>query len=174
LENAQDEARSSGYRAKILTTSLQGEARGAAHYLADEARRVKAALGSGERLCLLSCGETTVTVRGRGIGGRNQELALAFALEIDGEPGITLLAAGTDGIDGPTNAAGAVVDGFTAARGRSAGMDPASHLAENDSHTFFRLLDERIGTRTLLVTGPTGTNVADIQLILIERPRGGA
>ena len=86
----------------------------------------QAGLQAGERRCLLFGGETTVTVRGTGKGGRNQELALAFALEIAGQDGISLLSAGTDGGDGPTDAAGALVDGGTAARARRLGMEPAA------------------------------------------------
>jgi glycerate-2-kinase len=90
------------------------------------------------------------------------ELALAFALEIEGEEGITLLSAGTDGSDGPTDAAGAIVDGHTIARARAAGLDPEGYLADNDSYHFF----QKAGG--LFVTGPTGTNVMDVQLVLIE------
>ena len=111
-------------------------------------------------LCILSGGETTVTVRGQGKGGRNQELALSFALEISGIPGITLLSAGTDGTDGPTDAAGALVDGNTINAETKA--EALSSLAENDSYTFF----SRQGG--LFTTGPTGTNVMDIQIIIIR------
>jgi glycerate-2-kinase len=111
---------------------------------------------------VLSGGETTVTVRGTGVGGRNTELALAFALEIDGVDGVTLLAAGTDGTDGPTDAAGAVVDGRTISRARSMQLDAPAYLNNNDSYAFFRK------TNDLLVTGPTGTNVMDIQIIFAE------
>ena len=90
------------------------------------------------------------------------ELALAFALEIDGIPGITLLSAGTDGTDGPTVAAGAIVDGSTAMRARQRGLDPLEYLRTNDSYTFFSELGG------LFITGPTGTNVMDIQIMVIE------
>ena len=113
-------------------------------------------LRSGEARCFLSGGETTVTVHGDGQGGRNQELALAFALETEGVPGVTLLSAGTDGIDGPTDAAGAIVDGETAKKARASGLDPASYLERNDSYSFFRQLDRSAGTASQLVTGPTG------------------
>jgi hydroxypyruvate reductase len=109
-------------------------------------------------------GETTVTVSGGGVGGRNQELALAAALEIDGEPGITLAAFGTDGVDGPTRAAGGVVDGTTVVRGRALGLDAADHLARNDAHPFLRAAGD------LLVTGRTGTNVNDVVIVLVESP----
>ncbi len=123
----------------------------------------------GERRCLLSGGETTVIVHGNGKGGRNQELALAFAIETAGTPGVTLLSAGTDGTDGPTDAAGAVVDGLTAQRARELGVHPEPYLGNNDSYTFFSKLDALDNEKHLLVTGPTGTNVMDIQILLIER-----
>jgi glycerate-2-kinase len=123
----------------------------------------------GERRCLLSGGETTVTVRGNGKGGRNQELALAFAVEISDTGGVTLLSAGTDGTDGPTDAAGAVVDGATARKARELGVHPESYLGNNDSFTFFNRLDALTGEKHHLITGPTGTNVMDLQIILVER-----
>jgi glycerate-2-kinase len=116
----------------------------------------------------LSGGETTVTVRA-GEGGRNQELALAFAREIAGIRGITLLSAGTDGGDGPTDAAGAVVDGTTAIKARELGIDPEAYLGNNDSYTFFSGLDALTGDKHHLITGPTGTNVMDLQVMLVER-----
>jgi glycerate-2-kinase len=119
--------------------------------------------------CLLAGGETTVTVKGKGKGGRNQELALAFAIAIAGMPGIAMLSAGTDGTDGPTDAAGAVVDGDTAAKARKHGMEPIEYLANNDSYEFFRKFDELTGAKSHLMTGPTGTNVMDLQIILVER-----
>jgi glycerate-2-kinase len=122
----------------------------------------------GARGCLLSGGETVVSVRGNGKGGRNQELALAFALKIAGQKGITLLSAGTDGTDGPTDAAGAVVDGNTAVKARERGLDPLSFLVNNDSYTFFQQYDIFTGEHCHFKTGPTGTNVMDVQLILLE------
>jgi glycerate 2-kinase len=103
-----------------------------------------------------------VRVAGKGKGGRNQELALAFAMAIDGEPGITFLSAGTDGIDGPTDAAGGVVDGNTAAVAKAAGLDPGRFLADNDAYA---LLDRCAG---LLKTGPTSTNVMDLQIAVLS------
>jgi len=122
-----------------------------------------------ERRCLLCGGETTVTVRGTGMGGRNQELALAFALEIEGDQGMALLSAGTDGTDGPNDAAGAIVDGGTAARARSLGIDPCNYLDNNDSYTFFQDFDTATGAQCHLKTGPTGTNVMDIQIVLLNK-----
>lgn len=158
-----------GLNPRLLTSELQGEAKDAARSLASEANKIRSTMRPGDDpRCLLSGGETTVTVRGKGAGGRNQELALAFALEIEGRDGISLLSAGTDGTDGPTDAAGAVVDGTTAANARQRGMDPGEYLANNDSYTFFRKLDELTGGKAQLMTGPTGTNVMDVQVILVE------
>jgi glycerate 2-kinase len=157
-----------GLAAEIVTSELQGEARDAARSLAHAARIRQAGLRVGQRQCLLFGGETTVTVRGSGKGGRNQELALAFALEIEGRPGIFLLSAGTDGNDGPTEAAGALVDGETAERARRLGMDPVAYLEANDSYGLFHCLDTMSEERSHFITGPTGTNVMDIQIILLE------
>jgi glycerate-2-kinase len=110
-------------------------------------------------------------VRGNGKGGRNQEFALAFALEIEGVQGVALLSAGTDGSDGPTDAAGAMVDGSTAARARSLGIDPLRQLEHNDSYAFFQRFDSAAGARSHLKTGPTGTNVMDIQIVLLTKDK---
>jgi glycerate-2-kinase len=155
-----------GLEGLVIGRGLKGEARLAARWLAKTAREVRRDRGrDGKPLCLISGGETTVTVRGRGVGGRNMELALAFALEIEGEEGIALLSAGTDGIDGPTEAAGAIVDGSTVGKAREAGIDAAAHLEDNDSCTFFQ---QEGG---LFTTGPTGTNVMDLQLMLLDPSR---
>lgn len=167
---AQDQAVRLGLRTALLASELQGEARSAAAMLADRAVSAQHDLLPGERRLLLSGGETTVTVRGPGIGGRNQELALAFALAVAGTSGITLLSAGTDGTDGPTDAAGAVVDGTTVPRARKAGLEPQAFVDRNDSYTFFRELDRLAGERSHFKTGPTGTNVMDLQIILVEAP----
>jgi glycerate-2-kinase len=117
----------------------------------------------------VSGGETTVTVRGDGRGGRNQELALAFALAVERDPAKLagrawcLLSAATDGVDGPTDAAGALVDALSLARCRSTGVDPVQALARNDSYSALAASGD------LLRTGPTGTNVADLQVLLVER-----
>ena len=143
-----------GYRAELLTRALEGEARHVARDLVARARRLP------PRACLIAGGETTVTVRGRGRGGRCQELALAAALELtSGEP-LTLLAAGTDGTDGPTDAAGAIVDAGTVGRARAAGADPWRALDDNDAHTLLAASGD------LLVTGPTNTNLLDLYLVL--------
>ncbi len=153
---------------EIVSADIQGEACNAAHSLARTACKVRDSLRAGERRCLLFGGETTVTVRGTGKGGRNQELALAFAREIAGTKGITLLSAGTDGTDGPTDAAGAVVDGNTVVRAREKGVHPEAYLVDNDSYTFFSKIDSLTGGSHHLITGPTGTNVMDLQILLIE------
>lgn len=169
LAAAREKAWQLGFAAEIVTAELQGEARDAARFLAVTARMSQAGLKAGERRCLLFGGETTVTVRGTGKGGRNQELALAFALEIAGQSGVTLLSAGTDGGDGPTDAAGALVDGNTVGRARWFGIEPVAYLVENDSYGFFQQLDSMSGERSHFMTGPTGTNVMDLQIILLEK-----
>jgi glycerate 2-kinase len=158
LAAAKAKAEELGFHTSIFSSTLQGEAREVARSLAHHIL----AANLTRPACVLSGGETTVTVRGTGVGGRNTELALAFALEIDGVDGVTLLAAGTDGTDGPTDAAGAVVDGRTISRARSMQLDAPAYLNNNDSYAFFRK------TNDLLVTGPTGTNVMDIQIIFAE------
>jgi glycerate-2-kinase len=158
LAAAKAKAEELGFHTSIFSSTLQGEAREVARSLAHHIL----AANLTRPACVLSGGETTVTVRGTGVGGRNTELALAFALEIDGVDGVTLLAAGTDGTDGPTDAAGAVVDGRTITRAKSMQLDAPAYLNNNDSYAFFRK------TNDLLVTGPTGTNVMDIQIIFAE------
>lgn len=168
LSAAKNRAEEMGFDAKVITDKLQGEARDAAAYLAEKAKEVKLEKRKGQPVCLISGGETTVTVKGTGVGGRNQEQALAFALEIEGVEGITMLSAGTDGTDGPTDAAGAVVDGETSILARKFGLDPVEYLGNNDSYTFFKRFDALSGGNAHLVTGPTGTNVMDIQIIVVE------
>ena len=114
-------------------------------------------------VCVVSSGETTVHVKGSGKGGRNQEFALAAAGDLTAFGSTAVLASvGTDGIDGPTGAAGAIVDSETIERARRMGLDPAACLADNDSNRFFDALGD------LIVTGPTGTNVGDLQVFLRE------
>lgn len=162
-EAARAKALAMGYEPVVLTAELQGEVRDAARWLYRQVLESQSCLASGRRrICLIAGGETTVTVRGKGLGGRNTELALAFALAIEGTTGITFLSAGTDGTDGPTDAAGAVADGQTVPGARALGLHPQRFLDENDSYRFF----EQAGG--LLKTGPTGTNVMDLQIILIE------
>jgi glycerate-2-kinase len=160
LDAARREAERMGFRTVLQSEPVTGEAREAGKRLARRALDTMAGNTDGAPLCLISGGETTVTVRGNGRGGRNMELALAFAREIEGTDGVTLLSAGTDGNDGPTDAAGAFADGATVMRGRRAGCDPDQSLSRNDSWTFF---DQDGG---LFITGPTGTNVMDIQIVI--------
>ena len=167
LAAARGKALSLGYVSELITPELRGEARDVARRLAQAALLTRDALKPGERRCLLFGGETTVTVRGKGRGGRNQELALAFAQEIAGMEGITMLSAGTDGTDGPTNAAGAIVDGMTAIKAWEIGLPPEVYLGDNDSYTFFKRFDSLTGEKHHIITGPTGTNVTDLQVILV-------
>ncbi len=161
VEGARAAAERLGYRALVLTTWLEGEAR--------EVGRVVAALAREEVVgdrpvpkpaCLLMGGETTVTVRGPGRGGRNQELVLASALGLEGLSGVLVASLATDGTDGPTDAAGAFADGTTLPRARARGLDPEEFLARNDAYAFFEALQD------LVRTGPTGTNVNDVVLVL--------
>jgi glycerate 2-kinase len=140
----------------VLATDVTGEAATVGPTLVEAARAAGAGLH-------VAGGETTVTVRGAGKGGRSQTLALAAAMAIDGDPDVVVLAAGTDGSDGPTDAAGALVDGGTCARARAAGLDPADSLARDDAYPLLA------ATRDLVITGPTGTNVADLVLIRVVR-----
>jgi len=158
---ARDAATAHGWLAVTATDALSGEAREAGRRLVALA---DACRGDGA-LCLVAGGETVVTVNGAGRGGRSQELALAAALAIDGRDDVAVLAAGTDGADGPTDAAGAFADGGTVARGRRAGLDAAAALADNDSHGFF----SREGGA--IRTGMTGTNAADLALVLRDPSR---
>ncbi len=150
-----------GYRASILSTTVQGEARQVAHDLVQETKELLTSRGAGEPpICLIAGGETTVTIRGSGKGGRSQELALAAALEIEGLDDVVILSAGTDGTDGPTDAAGAIADVTTLARARALGLDAGEFLANNNSYNFFRPLDD------LVITGPTNTNVNDLVIVI--------
>jgi glycerate-2-kinase len=162
LEAAKNEAVSLGLDTEIISYEITGEARAAGKWLAEKAKALKGINGQGDkgRKCLISGGETTVTVKGNGTGGRNTELALAFAMEIEGVEGITFLSAGTDGTDGPTDATGAVVDGKTVINAGKKGLIAQEYLDNNDSYNFFK------ETGSLLITGPTGTNVMDMQIVI--------
>lgn len=161
---ALNKAESLDMNVEVLSSELTGEAREVACLLAKKAMELKRrnSESGNNKKCIISAGETTVTVKGSGKGGRNTELALAFAIEIEGIEGITLLSAGTDGTDGPTDAAGAVVDGKTVTVAKEAGLDPEGYLENNDSYNFFNK------TGSLVITGPTGTNVMDLQIIIID------
>ena len=156
---AADRARTLGYHVVVRDAPIIGEARTAAD---SHVRDVDAAArAAGRPLCVVSSGETTVRVRGSGRGGRNQEFALA-AVDLVSSLGTVVAASiGTDGIDGPTDAAGAVVDSTTRARARAAGQDPSDFLRDNNAYAFFAALGD------LIHTGPTGTNVGDLQVFLV-------
>jgi hydroxypyruvate reductase len=164
LEAAARLAESSGVRAVILSDRLEGEAREVGRAMAALARRV---LDCGEPCSppclLLSGGETTVTVRGRGCGGRNVEFLLAFGIALGAEPHVHALAADTDGVDGMIPTAGAIWRPDTLQRSAALGLDPARHLDDNDAHSFFAALGDAV------VTGPTLTNVNDFRAVLIEK-----
>ncbi|THD74068.1 glycerate kinase [Thalassobius vesicularis] len=163
LEAAAEVAEAAGISAAILSDAIEGEAREVAKVHAAMAREV--ALRNrpfAKPVVILSGGETTVTLRGKGKGGRNSEFLLSLVLEIDGVTGITALAADTDGIDGSEDNAGAFADGTSAAQMRRAGVDPAQALAGNDAWTAFNAIDG------LFAPGPTGTNVNDFRAILIR------
>jgi len=162
LEAARLRAEGLGYNTLALSSCMEGEAKVVAVAHVTIAKEIVTSGNPvGRPACVLSGGETTVTVRGKGLGGRNQEFALAAAAAIDGAEGVVILSAGTDGTDGPTDAAGGVVDGTTLQRGRDKGLDAADFLRRNDSHTFLSAVGD------LLVTGPTFTNVMDLRLVLI-------
>ncbi|MGB8516835.1 MAG: glycerate kinase [Gallionella sp.] len=169
MRAAQVKSGTLGIVAKIIKQDLQGEAREAARFLAQVVRDELATMQANETRCLLCGGETTVTVRGNGMGGRNQELALAFALEIAGLQGVKLLSAGTDGSDGANDAAGAMVEGDTVATARRLGLEAMSFLDNNDSYTFFQNLDAATGGHAHFKPGATGTNVMDMQIVLLHK-----
>jgi len=162
LDAAARAAKELGYRTLILASTIEGETRDVARMHAAIARQI-AVSGQPVRrpACIISGGETTVTIRGGGKGGRNQEFALTAAIEIAGLENTLILSVGTDGTDGPTDAAGAMADGSTTARSK---RDAAAALAANDSYPYFAELGD------LIMTGSTGTNVMDLHLILAGRP----
>jgi hydroxypyruvate reductase len=163
LRAAGNEASSYGLNTLILSSSIVGDTREAARFHLAIAKEV---MSSGNPLprpaCIISGGETTVTVKGNGLGGRNQEFALAGALEMNGLEKVVLLSGGTDGTDGPTDASGAVADYTTVSRARSMGLDPKAYLENNDAYPFFQRLGD------LLITGPTHTNVMDVRILLVD------
>jgi hydroxypyruvate reductase len=164
LQAVEKVAKERGYHALILSSFVEGEAREVAKVLVGLAKEVRK---TGHPLpapaCLIVGGESTVTLQGKGLGGRNQEMALSAALRLEGMPEVLFLSLGTDGSDGPTDAAGAMAEGETVGRARDLGMKALDYLLENDSYHFF----ERLGD--LIKTGPTNTNVNDIQIILIGK-----
>jgi hydroxypyruvate reductase len=171
------EAKRRGYNTKILTTTLTGEAREVGRRLAQRAHQAVKTLRENDPVappaCLIAAGETTVTVTGKGKGGRNQEVALGAAIALDellSDPErdqILIASAGTDGIDGPTDAAGALATGTTVRRAEVKGRDARTALANNDAYPFFESIDD------LILTGPTGTNVMDLQLMIVGKSLPG-
>jgi glycerate 2-kinase len=153
IDVAAKKARDLGYRTLVLSTTIDGETRDIARMHAAIAREMMAQ--GRRRVCILSGGETTVTLRGKGLGGRNQEFVLAAAIALADNPQVTIFSGGTDGIDGPTDAAGAIADAATPR------LNAAKFLANNDSYHFFAK------TGGLVKTGPTGTNVMDVRILLI-------
>jgi len=164
VDAAAEKARALGYKPMVLSTTIEGETRDVARMHAAMAREV---LATGRPLkgpaCLLSGGETTVTLKGEGLGGRNQEFALAAAIDLAGLAGVCALSGGTDGTDGPTDAAGAMATGGTIAQARALGLNAVDYLARNDSYHFFAALKDG----SLIKTGPTRTNVMDVRLMLV-------
>ena len=159
---AEKAARQLKFNTLLLTTQVQGEAREVAKVaaaIANEIARYNRPVP--KPACVILGGETTVTLKGHGLGGRNQEIALAAAIAIEGLPNTLIAALGTDGTDGPTDAAGAIATGETIGRARSIGLDAQAHLADNDAYHFFQPLGD------LIITGPTGTNVNDLLFILV-------
>jgi len=157
-----EQLRSAGLNTLLLTSTLEGEARHVGVMLASIAR--EAALSGNpipKPAGIIAGGETTVTVTGKGLGGRNQEISLAAALKMGGMDGVVVASLSTDGVDGPTDAAGAIVDGKTIARAAEMNLNPEEFLAENDSYNFFSKLGD------LILTGPTGTNVNDVSVIVV-------
>lgn len=160
---AEEKAQELGYHTLVLSTMIEGETKEVAGVHVAIAKEI---LKTGNPLsppaCVLSGGETTVTITGRGLGGRNQEFVLAGAMALNGGERIVVLSAGTDGTDGPTDAAGAIADGQTIQRAEALGLRPWDFLSKNDSYHFFQKLED------LVKTGPTNTNVMDLRILLVE------
>ncbi|MBU0993508.1 MAG: glycerate kinase [Proteobacteria bacterium] len=161
--SAQKEAERLTYNTVILSSMIEGENR---HVAAVHTAIVREIMKTGHPInvpaCILSGGETTVTVTGKGKGGRNQEFALACVKNIHDLGQVVILSTGTDGTDGPTDAAGAIVDSHTFSRSRSLCLDPEAYLRNSDSYEFFKKLDD------LFITGPTHTNVMDLRILLVD------
>ena len=163
LKAAGEAAESLGYRTLILSSKVEGEAREVARFYTAVAKEIiESNYPMEPPVCVLAGGETTVTIRGDGLGGRNQEFALAAALMIKELDNLVVLSGGTDGTDGPTDAAGAIADGATVARALEKGLDPKDYLKRNDSYNLFQKLED------LLITGPTRTNVMDMYMLLVS------
>jgi glycerate 2-kinase len=162
VKAAMQKAQELKYHSLIHSSFVEGEAKEAARAHAALAKEILSSDSPVPRpACVISGGETTVTIRGKGLGGRNQEFVLAAAIEIDGLENVVILSGGTDGTDGPTDAAGALADGETVSRAKAQGLDAEHQLRENDSYHFFKPLGD------LIITGPTFTNVMDLQLVMV-------
>jgi glycerate 2-kinase len=162
VDAAEHKAKELGYRTMVLSTTIDGETKDVARMHAAIAREIATSRRPlPPPACVLSGGETTVTLTGDGLGGRNQEFALAAALDIAGMTPAVVLSAGTDGTDGPTDAAGAIADSTTVERATALGLEAKRSLADHDSYHFFEK------TKDLIKTGPTGTNVADVHIVLV-------
>lgn len=161
---AAEKAKALGYNTLVLSTRVEGEAKEVAYVYAGIAKEI---LASGNPIpapaCVISGGETTVLVQGEGKGGRNQELALSAGIQLSGWDNVVLLSGGTDGTDGPTDAAGALVDGQTISRANDQGISALAHLKNNDAYHFFKPLGD------LIITGATGTNVADVAFVMVGK-----
>jgi hydroxypyruvate reductase len=165
IDAAREKAEAMGFNTLVLATEVEGEAKEAARFFAAVAREIG---NSGNPVkapaCVLTSGETTVTVRGNGAGGRNQEMALAWAISMASQPAsfpCCFASVASDGSDGPTNAAGGLVDPLTCSRAVELGLSPLSYLSSNDSSNFLK------ATGDLIVTGPTQTNLMDLQILLV-------
>lgn len=155
-------SKSRGINSLLLTTTLEGEARHAGSLFASIARELRDSGNPVSRpAAIVAGGETTVTVAGKGLGGRNQELVLSAALRLGDAHSAVLASLNTDGVDGPTDAAGAIIDGKTLSRARKAGMEPEKYLNQNNSYKFFSNLND------LIFTGITGTNVNDVLVLIV-------
>jgi hydroxypyruvate reductase len=162
LEAVKRKAREMGYNTLLLSSLIEGETNSVASVHTAIAKEIlKTGNPVSPPACIISGGETTVVVRGKGKGGRNQEFVLRSAMDIENENYMVILSGGTDGTDGPTDAAGAIADSQTVKRAKEKGIDPEKYLENNDSYNFFKKLDD------LLITGPTGTNVMDLRIILV-------
>jgi hydroxypyruvate reductase len=159
---AEEKGRDLGYRTLVLSTMIEGETKDVAQVHAGVAKEIlKTANPLSPPACVLSGGETTVTIKGQGLGGRNQEFVLAAAMSLSGWEKVVVLSGGTDGTDGPTDAAGAVADGRSVQRAQALGLNPEDFLSNNDTYHIFEKLGDHIRT------GPTNTNVMDLRIMLV-------
>ncbi len=162
LEAAKQKAQDLGYNSLILSTFIHGETEDVAKVHTAIAKEINSSGNPVNKpACIISGGETTVTIEGKGQGGRNQEFALAAAIDIEGLGNVVVLSGGTDGNDGPTDAAGAIADGTTIKRAKELDLNAFEYLRENNSYNFFQPLGD------LLITGPTNTNVMDLRLVVV-------